>query len=175
MVKLCISHLMNSIFFSTAWIIDRLASRNKPSNALSTTTQSSSAPAAMSSKSKPRSKKSSKGGSLLSLLLCCTFGSGSLLDDKDGSRGGDRSDSEPETERVLDRPTNQADSVVTAASTIPPQLVSNRDELHTAPAQESGAPADAPIPLRPMTVGFFLGVGLCPSHTIYYVHHLLCF
>lgn len=109
----------------------------------------------MSSKSKPRSKKSSKGASLLSLLLCCTFGSGSLLDDKDGSRGGDRSDSEPQTERVLD--TNQADSMVTAASTMPPQRVSNRDELNTAPAQETGAPADAPIPLRPMTVGFFFG------------------
>ncbi|CAO3676297.1 unnamed protein product [Umbelopsis vinacea] len=128
---------------------DCLASRNNPSNALSTTPQFSSVPTAMSSKSKPRSKKSSKGASLLSLLLCCTFGSGSLLDDKDGSRGGDRSDSEPQTERVLD--TNQADSMVTAASTMPPQRVSNRDELHTAPAQETGAPADAPIPLRPMT------------------------
>ncbi|GAB5589333.1 hypothetical protein Unana1_04233 [Umbelopsis nana] len=133
---------------------DPFTSRNSALNVRTTTSQSSTAaPPATSSKSKPRSKKSSKGGGLLSLLLCCTFGSGSLLDDKDGSRGGDLSDSEPQTERVLDNPTNQGGDVVAVTSgSIMPQHTHNRDEWNSAALQDHGpsSSTDTSIPLQPM-------------------------
>jgi hypothetical protein len=109
----------------------------------------------MSTKSKTRSKKSSKGSNFLSLLLCCTFGSGSLLDDKDGSRGGDRSDSEPQTERVLDRPSNRGDMGATTSdlTTSHHAAPSASDILSPDPGASSSV--DGSIPLQPMAVSFF--------------------
>jgi hypothetical protein len=89
-------------------------------------------------------------------LLCCTFGSGSLLDDKDGSRGGDRSDSEPQTERVLDRPSNRGDMGATTTSdlTAPHHSTPSASDI-LSPDPGASSSADGSIPLQPMAVSFF--------------------
>ncbi|CAO3683191.1 unnamed protein product [Umbelopsis ramanniana] len=124
---------------------------NQTSIALSATAPSRSSSSAMSTKSKTRSKKPSKGSNFFSLLLCCTFGSGSLLDDKDGSRGGDRSDSEPQTERVLDRPSNRGDMGATTTSdlTTPHHSTSSASDI-LSPDPGASSSADGSIPLQPM-------------------------
>lgn len=65
------------------------------------------------------------------------------------------SDSEPQTERVLDNPTNQGGDVVavTSGSTMP-QHTHNRDEWSSAASQDHGpsSSTDASIPLQPMAV-----------------------
>ncbi|KAI9287788.1 HAD-like domain-containing protein [Umbelopsis sp. AD052] len=130
---------------------DPQASWNNPtSTALSATSPARPSSSAMSTKSKTRSKKSSKGSNFLSLLLCCTFGSGSLLDDKDGSRGGDRSDSEPQTERVLDRPSNRGDMGTTTSELPTPHHSAPSASDILSPDPGASSSADGSIPLQPM-------------------------
>lgn len=95
-------------------------------------------------------KKTKRSNNFLSLLLCCSFGSGSLLDDKDGSRGGDVSASEPQSERVLDRPAHQAD-LLNTTNTSQSQPVSNLDESAPSTQHEGNSSIENPIALRPIT------------------------
>ncbi|KAH8555954.1 HAD-like domain-containing protein [Umbelopsis sp. PMI_123] len=143
--------ISNDIYFTLhEYSVDTLSSRNNPTSTALATSPSRTSSSDMSNKSKTRTKKSSKGNSFLSLLLCCTFGSGSLLDDKDGSRGGDRSDSEPQTERVLDRPAIQGDAGTTASDLTTPHHPSSSVSDILSPDPGASSPTEGSIPLQPM-------------------------
>ncbi|KAJ2955055.1 hypothetical protein NQZ79_g8884 [Umbelopsis isabellina] len=126
---------------------ETLHPRNPTTDAVNPPSPSTSTAPSVTSKKRKKSKRSNN---FLSLLLCCSFGSGSLLDDKDGSRGGDVSASEPQSERVLDRPAHQADQLNTTSS---PQThpVTNLDELTPSTQHESTSSIENPIALRPIT------------------------
>jgi hypothetical protein len=147
---LCVSSI-HSIYRILENLIPKTDINGPPSQPTTKTTKSPSV------KSKTRSKKSTKSNSFLSLLLCCSLGVGSLLDDKDGSRGSHGSASEPQSERVLDRNTNQGD-VVTSISdggSTTPQSTSHRDDLTTIVSYETGGASsslDTPIALQDMAV-----------------------
>ncbi|CAM0136162.1 hypothetical protein VKS41_005443 [Umbelopsis sp. WA50703] len=132
---------------ATASFSETLLARNPSTDAANPPSPSSSTEPSVTSKKRKKSKRSTN---FLSLLLCCSFGSGSLLDDKDGSRGGDLSASEPQSERVLDRPAHQADMMITASSS-QSQPVSNLDESPPSTQHEGTSSIESPIALRPIT------------------------